>query len=148
MVVKLDTPEKLEGTPDDLVLENGDSLEIPSVPETVSVLGSVRNPTALHYKPGLVSSEYLNLAGGLTADADWEGAYVLKADGSAIALYEGRNSSGFNGPNGKGRGEAPAIDRGDAIVVPTRIEVRTRPAPMWQVVPDPSEATPSRRETR
>jgi len=147
MVVKVDAPEKLEGTPDDIVLENGDSLEIPSVPETVSVLGSVRNPTALHYRPGLVPGEYLNQAGGLTADADWEGAYVLKADGSAVALYEGRNNLGSIGANGKGRAEASIIERGDAIVVPTRIEVRTRPAPMWQVVPDPSEPTPSRRET-
>jgi protein involved in polysaccharide export with SLBB domain len=142
MVVHIDAPDKLENTTDDLILENGDSLEIPSMPETVSLLGSVRNPTALHYKPGLGPTEYVSLGGGLTADADWDAAYVLKADGSAIALSEGRgrNYFGHNGTNGKSP-EVSIVDRGDAIVVPTRIEVRTRPAPVWQAVPDPSEAT-------
>jgi polysaccharide export outer membrane protein len=141
MVVRLESPEKLEGTPDDILLENGDSLEIPSIPQTVSVLGSVRNPTALHYRPGLDPREYLSLAGGPTPDADLDGAFVLRADGTALALGMGRNGSGSYGGDGKSPAGVMVVERGDAIVVPTRIEVRTRPAPMWQAVPDPSEAT-------
>lgn len=136
MVVRVDVPEKLEQTPDDLVLEPGDQLEIPSLPTTVSVLGSVRNPTALRYRDGAEPNEYVRVAGGLTSDADWEGAYLLKTDGSAVSLYAA--PAGF-GSNGHHPFDLPRVEAGDAIVVPPRVEIRTRPLPMWQTVPDPSQ---------
>ncbi len=143
MVVRVDAPDKLQGTPDDLVLEPGDRLEIPALPSTVSVLGSVRNPTALLYRDGVEPSEYIRAAGGLTSEADWEGGYLLKSDGSAVALYAA--------PAGFGSGshrpvDAPQIEAGDAIVVPPRVEVRTRPLPMWQTVPDPLETQSSKKD--
>jgi protein involved in polysaccharide export with SLBB domain len=136
MVVRVDSPEKLEGTPDDLVLEPGDSLEIPPVPLTVSVLGNVRHPTALLYREGEEAMSYVRQAGGLTPDADWENAYLIKADGSAVAL-SGGNLSNHLDPAAEGLAR---IEPGDAIVVPPKVEVRTRPAPTWQAVPDYSEA--------
>lgn len=143
MVVRVDVPEKLEGTPDDLVLEPGDQLEIPSLPTTVSVLGSVRNPTALPYREGVEPTEYVRAAGGLTAEADWEGGYLLKADGSAVALYAA--PAGF-GSGGHHPFDVPRVEAGDAIVVPPRVEVRTRPLPMWQAVPDPMDVQSSKRD--
>ena len=134
MVVRVDVPDKLEQTPDDLVLEPGDQLVIPSVPTTVSVLGSVRNPTALLYREGGEPKEYIRVAGGLTSEADWEGTYLLKADGSAVSLYAA--PSGF-GSAGRPPIDLPRVEAGDAIVVPPRVEVRTRPLPIWQTVPDP-----------
>ncbi len=143
MVVRVDLPEKLEGTPDDLVLEPGDQLEIPSLPTTVSVLGSVRNPTALLYRDGIGPRDYVRAAGGLTSDADWEGGYLLKADGSAMALYAA--PAGFSS-GGERMEDVPHIEAGDAIVVPPRIEVRTRPLPMWQTVPDPLDVQSSKKD--
>lgn len=145
MVVRVDVPDKLEGTPDDLVLEPGDQLEIPSLPTTVSVLGSVRNPTALLYREGTEPSEYIRAAGGLTAEADWEGGYLLKSDGSAMALYAA--PAGF-GSGGHRPFDVPRVEAGDAIVVPPRVEVRTRPLPMWQAVPDPSEAQATKKDEK
>lgn len=136
MVVRVDVPDKLEQTPDDLVLEPGDQLEIPSLPTTVSVLGSVRNPTALLYRDGAEPSAYVRVAGGLTSDADWEGAYLLKTDGSAVSLYAA--PAGF-GSGGHPPFDLPRVEAGDAIVVPPRVEMRTRPLPMWHTVPDPSQ---------
>jgi protein involved in polysaccharide export with SLBB domain len=145
MVVRVDVPDKLEGTPNDLVLEPGDQLEIPSLPTTVSVLGSVRNPTALLYQEGVEPSEYIRAAGGLTSEADWEGGYLLKSDGSAIALYAA--PAGF-GSGGHRPFDVPRVEAGDAIVVPPRVEVRTRPLPMWQAVPDPSEAQATKKDEK
>lgn len=138
IVVRVEAPEKLEGTPDDLVLEDGDSLEIPPIPVTVSVVGSVRNPTALLYQKGAEIMDYIRRAGGLTVDADWEGAYLLKADGTAVALHSVTgyvDHARFPSVNGV------EVEQGDAIVVPPRVDIRTRPVPVWQAVPDPSEAT-------
>jgi protein involved in polysaccharide export with SLBB domain len=143
MVVRVDLPEKLEGTPDDLVLEPDDQLEIPSLPTTVSVLGSVRNPTALLYREGIEPTEYVRAAGGLTSEADWEGGYLLKADGSAVALYAA--PAGF-GSGGHHPFDVPRVEAGDAIVVPPRVEVRTRPLPMWQAVPDPMDVQSSKKD--
>jgi protein involved in polysaccharide export with SLBB domain len=142
MVVRVDLPEKLEGTPDDLILENGDSLEVPPIPDTVTVLGSVRNPTSLLYRNGTEANEYVRLAGGLTPDADWEGAYLVKADGSAVALYAPSYLSNHvqataQVRNGARYDDAMLVERGDTIVVPLKVEVKTRPAPIWQSVPEP-----------
>lgn len=145
MVVRVDVPDKLEGTSDDLVLEPGDFLEIPSLPTTVSVLGSVRNPTALLYREGVEPSEYVRAAGGLTSEADWEGGYLLKSDGSAVALFAA--PAGF-GTGGHRPFDTPRVEVGDAIVVPPRVEIRTRPLPMWQAVPDPSEAQTTKKDEK
>lgn len=143
MIVWLDEPEKLEGTADDLVLEDGDSLEVPLVPDTVSVLGSVRNPTAVHYGGHFQASDYVRFAGGLTPDADWEGAYLVKADGSAVTLYESvgfsNHGPAFHPKQGSNYDDRTQIERGDTIVVPLKVEVKTRQAPVWQAVPDPSQ---------
>jgi protein involved in polysaccharide export with SLBB domain len=143
MVVRVDLPDKLQGTPDDLVLEPGDLLEIPSLPTTVSVLGSVRNPTALLYRDGIEPSEYVRAAGGLTSEADWEGGYLLKSDGSAVALFAAPAGFALGGPRPV---DSPRVEVGDAIVVPPRLEVRTRPLPIWQTVPDPLDAQYSKKD--
>ncbi|MGH7361887.1 MAG: SLBB domain-containing protein, partial [Candidatus Methylomirabilales bacterium] len=50
MVVHLDEPDKMAGTADDVLLENGDALTIPKKPSSVLVVGAVRNPTAILHK--------------------------------------------------------------------------------------------------
>jgi polysaccharide export outer membrane protein len=114
LVVKLDAPETLEGTPNDIPLEQGDLLIVPKQPSAVLVIGSVRNPAAVVYHEGRDVQYYLTQAGGLNKDADKEELHIVKADGSAMA--------GFL--------KLRKVEAGDIIVAPAKVEgkVRTLPA--------------------
>jgi polysaccharide export outer membrane protein len=114
LVVRVDTPDRMEGTADDIPLEDGDSLSIPKQPSSVLVFGSVRNPTAVVYEAGRDVEYYLNRAGGLSKEADKDEIYIVKADGSAIA--------GFL--------KLRKIEPGDIIVVPTKVEAKVRSLPV------------------
>ena len=108
VVIHLDDPDKLEGSPNDIILEDGDSLKIPQQPSTVMVMGNVRNPTSVIHREDMDIQYYLNRAGGLSPDADEKGIYLLKADGSAI--------TGFL--------KLRDVDPGDVIVVPPSTEAK------------------------
>ena len=118
VVVHLDQAEKLAGSPNDVVLMDGDSLEVSQKPATVLVMGSVRNPTAvLHWEDGDVGY-YLNRAGGVTPDADENQIYVIRADGSAIA--------GFM--------KLRDIEAGDGIIVPPSTEKHVDKLPIIRAI--------------
>lgn len=86
IIITLDTLEALKGSPDDIVLENGDHLLIPKIPHTVNVLGAVYNPTALVYDESNKSvGHYLAQTGGITASAENDLIYVVRANGSVIS---------------------------------------------------------------
>jgi protein involved in polysaccharide export with SLBB domain len=108
VVVRLDDLDSFEGSRNDLILEDGDSLKIPQEPSTVMVMGSVRNPTSVIYNEEMDVQHYLSRAGGLNSHADSDGVYILKADGSAV--------TGFI----KLRDVGP----GDAIIVPPSTEAK------------------------
>jgi protein involved in polysaccharide export with SLBB domain len=113
LVVKLDSPAALEGTPNDVALEQGDFLVVPKQPGSVLVIGSVRNPTAVIYEDGRDVEYYLNRAGGLSKEADKDELHIVKADGSAI--------SGFL--------KLRKVEAGDIIVAPAKIEAKVRTLP-------------------
>ena len=114
LVVKLDAAETLEGTPNDIPLEQGDVLIVPKQPSAVLVIGSVRNPAAVVYHEGRDVGYYVARAGGLSKEADKDELYIVKADGSSMA--------GFL--------KLRKIEAGDTIVAPAKVEpkVRTMPA--------------------
>jgi len=85
LVVKLDAPETLEGTPSDIPIEQGDVLIVPKQPSAVLVIGSVRNPAAVVYREGRDIEYYLSQAGGLSKEANKDELYIVKADGSSMA---------------------------------------------------------------
>ena len=103
VVINLDEPDKMEGTPDDLVLHDGDTLKVPQIPSTVVVMGSVRNPTGIVHKKNMDVQYYLNRAGGVSPDGAVKETYILKVDGSAITSFT----------------KLRHIDPGDVIIVPT-----------------------------
>ncbi len=113
LVVKLDSPAALEGTPNDVALEQGDFLVVPKQPGSVLVIGSVRNPTAVIYEDGRDVEYYLNRAGGLSKEADKDELHIVKADGSAI--------SGFL--------KLRKVEAGDIIVAPAKVEAKVRTLP-------------------
>jgi protein involved in polysaccharide export with SLBB domain len=69
-----------------IMLEQGDEVNIPIVPSDVSVVGAVYNENALIYRPEKTVRDYLKLA-GVAANADVESAFIVRADGSLVAPY-------------------------------------------------------------
>ncbi|MEK6527552.1 MAG: SLBB domain-containing protein [Nitrospirota bacterium] len=121
--IAINQPEILRETTYDIDLTDGDSLFIPSNPESVQVIGSVYNQTAFVYdKDKSSSADYIDLAGGYTEGADKKRVYILKVDGTAT-----RPGGGFLGiswskdSNGWELGSQD-IESGDTIVVPEKLE--------------------------
>ncbi len=108
IVIHLDDMGKFEGTQDDIMLEDGDTLTIPQQPAEVMIMGSVRNPTAVVHRKGENIEYYVNRGGGFSTAADKKEMYLLKADGSAII--------GFL--------KLRDVDPGDAIVVPPKVRMK------------------------
>lgn len=105
--------DSIEQLPD-LVLEDGDRLVVPFRPATVDVIGAIYNSNAFVFKPGKTVSDYLRLAGGVSASGDRGRAFVIRADGSTVA---GRGHRGLIG-NDFGR---LRLEPGDTIVVPEKL---------------------------
>lgn len=118
VVVKMESLEQLEGSLEDIMLEEGDQITIPQRPQTVSIVGAVRIPTSVVYHEGLQVEDYTRQAGGLTTDAEKKETYIMRANGSTEAAYA----------------RIKEVGPGDTIVVPERIEPKTRPLPLWQAV--------------
>lgn len=95
----------------DLVLKDKDTLYIPSINDTVSVVGEVLNQNTFVYDGELDTDDYLSKAGGITELANEEYIYIVKANGET-QKYE---SNYFWGNDKK-------IFKGDTIVVPMEFD--------------------------
>ncbi|SVB57682.1 uncharacterized protein METZ01_LOCUS210536, partial [marine metagenome] len=71
-----------------IVMQNGDILEVPSRSITVNVSGEVLNSSSHLYKEGLSASDYINLSGGMTRGADKNRIFIILPDGNAIPLND------------------------------------------------------------
>lgn len=109
----------------DVRLENGDRLLIPSRPDFVQVLGSVSTESSQFWQPGRTVADYLALA-GVTADADSDSTFVMRADGSVIS-NTGRWLSSVRG--------AEALP-GDLIVIPEKFDKETYWTGFWRTAKD------------
>ena len=69
-------------------VRDGDKLFVPKRPNSVSVVGEVLNATTLRYIPENSVADYVNLAGGLTNEADKDRLYVIGPDGQAEILKQ------------------------------------------------------------
>jgi protein involved in polysaccharide export with SLBB domain len=118
VIVRLDSIESLEGTEDDIILESRDRITIPTPPQTVGIIGSVKNPSTVVYRPGLDLNDYLRQSGGVTEDANKREMYVMRANGTTDSSYL----------------SAKEMRPGDTIVVPQKIEARTPQLALWQTV--------------
>mgnify|MGYP001575382432 CR=1 FL=1 len=118
VVVRLESIEKLEGTEDDVRLEAHDKVMIPTPPQTVSIIGSVKNPTTVLHRTGLLLEDYLKQAGNPTEDANMSELYVMKANGTTESSYV----------------RIKEMQPGDTIVVPQKIETKTPAVALWATV--------------
>ena len=114
VVIKLSSPEALKNTTEDIVLGDGDNLEVPEPVDSVLVLGSVRSSTSVLHAPGASVDYYVNRVGGYSKESDKKEIHIVKADGSAV--------SGFS--------NIRTIDPGDTIIVPRNEESKVRWLPL------------------
>lgn len=121
VILKLDEPEKMKGSPFDLELEEGDRLFVPANPRTVQVMGAVLNPAAFVFQPGLGVGDYIRMAGGYTRNASPGRIYLLKVDGTAVRLDTG-GSWPFGKQGNAGGRVVRSLEPGDAIIVPQKVQ--------------------------
>ncbi len=113
MVARLAPPERLKNTGDDVVVMDGDTLDIPEPSSSVLVIGAVRNSTSVTYVAGSNVDYYINRVGGLSNEADNKGVHLVKADGSTLA----------------GFANIRTVEPGDTVVVPPKEDVKIRVVP-------------------
>jgi polysaccharide biosynthesis/export protein len=119
VVVKAESLDQLEQDKDnDLILEEGDQIAVPQRPQTVSIIGAVRNPANVLHRDGLDAEDYVRQAGGFIPDANEKEMYIVRANGTAEGGYA----------------RVRTVAVGDTIVVPERIEAKTRTLPLWQSI--------------
>ncbi|MBQ6086513.1 MAG: SLBB domain-containing protein [Bacteroidales bacterium] len=78
------------GGSDDIVLRNGDRLEIPVFNNTVRVNGAVMIPNAIAYNPTYTARKYVHLSGGFSQQASRKHAYVVNMNGAAEPYRAGK----------------------------------------------------------
>jgi protein involved in polysaccharide export with SLBB domain len=83
MVVDVDKL-KLKTDPNaNFKVQDGDSLFIPTRPDTISVVGEVLNTTTLAFNSSLDSFDYIDLSGGLSDSADENKIFIIYPDGKS-----------------------------------------------------------------
>lgn len=91
------------GTPADVVLQEGDVLNIPQMQSTVKISGDVLFPNTVGFVPGKKAKYYIEQAGGYGNRAEKKKAFVVYMNGSVAKI--GRNTK---------------LEPGSHIVVPTK----------------------------
>ncbi len=99
-----------DGTVNDLRLEDGDIILIPSRSSLVNISGEVRLPQTLPYEEGRTLKDYVLDAGGYTDRAD-EDLFIVRRLSGDIDLLENSSSSTSLGP-------------GDVLIVPPEVTPR------------------------
>ena len=110
----IDLESILEGTVEDIILEDGDTLNIPKNIQSVSVIGEVFVANSHLYQAKLSLDDYISLSGGTTTFADRSSLYLIKSDGSVVSPSQ--LSSGFFKRSGS------ILEPGDTIVIPIQVQ--------------------------
>ncbi len=95
-----------------ILLEDGDTILIPTLPGFVAAAGSVNNDNVFIYRPGKTVADVLDAA-GLNEDSEPSETFVLRADGSIL----GRKSAGWFS-----RFDGTKLMPGDTVVVPSKVD--------------------------
>ena len=112
----INLPAAMSGdTNADIELTDGDTVTIPKLSNTVSVIGEVKRAGTHTFQSELSLDDYVDLSAGITRRADDGGIYIVKANGSVVTME--RNLWRFTGNNA-------ALDPGDTIVVPINTQYK------------------------
>lgn len=101
-------------------LQDGDTLSVPNIPQSVSVFGEVQFPTSHLHQQGLTVDDYLERSGGPTRQADDSRVYVVKADGSVMLPEKSRWFGG----------RSQQLEPGDTIIMPIDVD-RLNQLELW-----------------
>lgn len=112
----LSAVDELTGSPYDLELQGGDSLEVPMSTNSVLVFGEVYNPTTVVHIPGEDLGYYLKKAGGATVNGKTDEMYVIRADGTVESRQAKTSFLFYDGFMHM------SLDPSDTIIVPQEIE--------------------------
>jgi len=99
-----------------LTLQNGDVLFVPSIKESISIIGEVNLSTSHLFKVGKSIDDYIEISGGLKERAADDQIYVIKANGE---VKIDKSLSWFDVSNEQ------FLQPGDTIVVPLDTEHMT-----------------------
>jgi len=120
MVINVEEARRARNSPLDIEMEDGDTLSIPTNPQTVQVIGAVHSQSNFVFVPTKDYSYYIDRAGGFSRVADKGQVYIVKVDGSTLLP-----GSGFfwnTSANQWESGSPGLVEAGDTIVVPHQIE--------------------------
>ena len=117
--VSIDLPSaiKAPGSATDIVLQNGDILEVPRAVQTVRLSGKVQSPTSLAWVKGWDAKDYIRKAGGFAPRAYKKLTYVVHANGESESV---RHFLWFR--------RYPKIRPGSEVIVPERPQSKISPA--------------------
>ena len=68
---------------DDLILCDGDRIEIPEKSQTVRITGLVQNPMNVKWEDGMRADDYIDAVGGFAANAFKRKTYVVNPNGES-----------------------------------------------------------------
>jgi polysaccharide export outer membrane protein len=105
----LDLPRVVQENDYDIMLEGGDVLYVPSLKNSVNVIGQVQVPTSHIYDQKLTADDYIAKSGGSKKRADEERIYIISANGS-IKIITNNNWFAYEASS--------EMKPGDTLVVP------------------------------
>lgn len=97
------------GSEEDLLLEEGDILNVPKLLQTVRMRGDVVYPTTLRHEQGRGLRFYINSAGGFDRRANRKQTYVVYANGAV------KRTKGLFGVR-----SYPAVEPGAEVIIPSK----------------------------
>ncbi len=108
----IDLPKALEENNYNIALEGGDILYVPTLNNSVNVIGQVQVASSHMYDEGLSADDYLLQSGGSKKRADEERIYIISANGTIKMLSNNWFSSSSDS----------SMKPGDTVVVPLDAE--------------------------
>tara|TARA_R110001583_G_scaffold138880_1_gene290581 strand:+ start:5458 stop:8217 length:2760 start_codon:yes stop_codon:yes gene_type:complete len=105
----LNLPKVVKDNDYDILLEGGDVLYVPTIKNSVNVIGQVQVTSSHIYDKNLTAADYLAQSGGSKKRADAERVYIIAANGSIKLM---KNSNWFASNAGDD------MKPGDTVVVP------------------------------
>lgn len=105
----LNLPKVVKDNDYDILLEGGDVLYVPTLKNSVNVIGQVQVTSSHIYDKSLTAQNYIAQSGGSKKRADEERVYIIAANGS-IKLMDSSNWFASNAGNN--------MKPGDTVVVP------------------------------
>jgi polysaccharide export outer membrane protein len=116
--VVIDLESALNGNRDsNIFLENGDKLVIPTINNTISVIGEVISSNSSIYNRALSVDDYIALAGGFSPRANQDDIYIIQANGVVTPLTKSFFGLGLS---------KYQLQQGDTIVVPIESDYRDK----------------------